>query len=427
MSITQLIIVCAIFAILSLMVNKTIINPGFIFFMMWGIILQLNSMQLYYLKEASTKAYDIIGLGLISFGIGYILSLMIRKRYRIVINNRIANHSYSLNYQVAFLFAFILIIYNVFNFVTTLPLLLSGNGLALIRSALQDSSSTLNSGSAIMNAFKIFIARPIMMILPAVTAVDYFLGEKNRKLLILTAVALISSLLTTGGRSQIVSFGLYILICYILAVKKFGRDDKIKQILKKYKRQMILLVIGIAVILYWATTSRNSTIRTVYYYFAMEPVLLDQWMNYVDANNIFGYGMASINGFLFILFWVMHNFCFLPYPKSWYAIYTTILNTENIWQKINTGGGTANAYVTTFWYFYLDGRAIGVILGMFIYGVITAFIFSKACKTIDDKAVCLFCYFCYGLVLTFTRFPFANIYYALGWLYISMFMYKKKA
>ncbi|EOH84878.1 O-antigen polymerase [Enterococcus casseliflavus] len=430
MSTQFLIISCLGLGFLSYFMKRTIINPGPMFFFSWAIILYLSTLQLYGLKLASETSYHIMGIGIYSFAAGHIASFFFGGKYKFVLQkeSHTKMFTWEINYKLVYLLCALTIIYNIVGTIPSLIYLIQGGSLGSIRTAIQNSDTNFTSDSIIMNFLKMFIARPFVNILPSIAICDFLIGKRNKKLLFLTTVILLMGLISTGGRNQIINLGISLVICFVIIGKQNTEKINMKKFKKKYGKFFIATFLLVLFIVYIATKSRSgdAAVRQLYYYFAMQPVMLDNWVSVVDSSNLLGWGMASFNGIFFVIFWMLHNLLFFPYPDFFNNIFTMVLNTENIWVTIGVAGVNANAYVTTFWHLYLDGRIFGVVLGMFIYGYYVTRVFSQAYFNTNLKKISLYCLMYFGTFLMFTRFPFSNIYFAVSWIMIAFFVFRKK-
>lgn len=115
-------------------------------------------------------------------------------------------------------------------------------------------------------------------------------------------------------------------------------------------------------------------------------------------------------------------FVFLP---SVSGIYDLIRATDSEWQIITSQSINANAYVSIFWFFYVDGRVLGMISGLFTYGAYMAHSVADIEKKLNIKNLCIFAFLLQGLVWSFIRFSFSNIYYAIAFLFLIFVVLKK--
>lgn len=425
-------IVCLIFICISIISIRISINPLLILGVLWLLILILNSLGLYQLNATNKEIYSIISWGIIAFGIGYIVVSIFKKKYTFSLNRVNKNirintqRAYIPKYKLLCIMGIICIIFYLKSMPTILSLLINGEGLDTIRNMVQDPESIVNVRSNIENAIRILIIIPVSLALEVIVAIDFWFGKRQKKLLVITLIMILLRVLTEGGRTPIVNFLMYLIIGFIFINLK-NKRYKLNYNKNKIKKRYIFLIIVLgAAILYYTTISRvtEEALKTTYYYFAMEPYMFDVWAQIANENKLIGYGMASLNGFIFPVLYVIKNFFGIPFPEYWASIYELILRTDSEWKVIASTGIRANAYVSMFWFFYLDGRVWGVIIGMFLYGMINANYFVNAIKYPNAKNVCIYSLIIQGLFFSFIRFPFSNLYYALAFLFIKFIAYK---
>ena len=154
--------------------------------------------------------------------------------------------------------------------------------------------------------------------------------------------------------------------------------------------------------------------------------MFDYWAQGVDARNLLGYGIASLNGFIFPFLYLLKNGLGLQFPKHWLSIYQLILSTDSQWTTITISGTRANAYVSLFWYFYVDGRCAGVFLGSMLYGLLMSNSFSSVIKKPNIKTICMYSFLLQGLLFSFIRMQTSNLYYAMAIVYIGLVLFKRK-
>lgn len=332
--------------------------------------------------------------------------------------------SYVLRYKIVYLLCILTLIVYILDFSVSLRYLLSGNSLDFIRHMAQDSTSDLNVRSDILSAMKNILISPFVLALQPIVAFDFWLGNRDKKLLGLDIIILLLRVLTDGSRSNVVYFVLHFIIGFTFIYSK-RKNNFFKNLKRKKKNRIItiaVLIFGVIAIL-WITLSRSgeNAIKYAYYYFTMEPYMFEQWAEKVDKLHLLGYGMASTNGFSFAGFYILKNLGLMNYPEVWHSINTIIGETQTQWMIISSFSSRANAYVSLFWYLYLDGRVIGIIIGMFIYGIIGARSYWTALKNMSSKAMCIYAFILQGLIMSFVRLQFANIIYAVAFIMIICF------
>lgn len=426
------IFICAILFIYSLYCEKNKFNPLSIFSLLWLIILIFSCLGFYDLKDTGNRTYAIISLGVLLYGMGY---LVVRK-FKIIFPVKSVNtrniHEYKLRYNLIYILSIITILIYAKDFLKIFRYITEGQTLAYIRLLAQDSNSILYSDRGMFeSALRIMIIQPFAMAFQVIVAVEFWQNEKRWKLLGIDAILIILRVFTDGSRSLL----LYLIIHFAISFIYIGKSKQ-TEIKEWYQNKSVsknkLLVISIGIIgmymLIRATFSRSGSqsLKHLYYYFSMEPNMLETWIDIVDRQNKYGFGMASFNGILFPIIYIVKNlFSLKAYPVYWYEnIFLLINDTDKIWQIIAQDGTKANAYVSIFWFPYLDGGIIGVILIMFLIGAISAYFYKNAIVKQSCKSICLYSIFVQGILMSFVRLQFADATYALAFVFLIMFAYK---
>lgn len=424
---------CIFMIAISMITEKKKLNPLTLLFILWTIIIGLSSLRLFRLRAASENTYLIIMIGLAAFTIGYyFIRIFIRDKSFVLNKSKMIYKKkiYEPRYKLLYILAAICLLFYLYDLSIVCVYILRGSSLAHIRELAQDSNSIIYAGrSAIENSIRVLVITPFVIALQPIVATDFWVGKRDKKLIIMNILIIALRVITDGSRVVIVYLLLHLLVSSQFINEKHGKR-KIRFSKKNVKKVVaigfIIAIGGYA--LYKTTLSRSgdSFVRYMYYYFSMQPYMFEIWSNIVDNTRITGYGLASINGFIFAFLYIIKNFLGLKnYPEYWYSIYSLIGLTDSQWQVIAGDATIANAYVSIFWFLYLDGRIFGIIIGMAIYGMICARTFIKANKQKTARNICIYSIILQGLCFSFVRLQFADIYYAISVIFILVFAYKK--
>lgn len=431
-----IVIFCLIFFLIALFTEPQKINPVSLFLGEWAIIVYLSSLNLYGLYSTSKATYTVIFIGCVSFVIGFYCVKFFRN-----INNknqRLDNKGksiveYELNLKFVTFLSVVTIIYFSIDFLNSLIYLLQGQSLSYIRQLAQQGALFSNP---IMNALRILVTAPFSLALTFVVASNYFSKNRNRFLLFSIAIILIFRLLSDGGRSPLVYLALSLLISYLYSganrnkILNYSKNSsRLTLRLSKNHLFMLLFILVMAVSLYFITLSRSgdNSIRYIYYYFSMQPYMLEVWSNNVVTNHLIGFGMSSLNGILFPTFYMLSNFIpFLPYPEVWRQVYNVVESTGTDWQIITQYGTTANSYISIFWSLYYDGRLLGVVIGMILVGLIMGYSYHKVLDFPNQRNLSIFSALMIGLFYSFQQLITQNIYWTISFIFLIFIVYKKK-
>ncbi|WP_088188404.1 O-antigen polymerase [Desulfosporosinus sp. FKA] len=402
---------------------KKITNPVFTFTFMWAMIMEMAREQVYGLYSYSPEVMQIIVIGIVFFVLGYVIAYLMRKYTFKFKRKEHREITYRLRYNLLYILAIICMIYYLRYFMQSILLILQGNNLEVIRRLVQDETSSSPLNDLIIN----FVILPSATALEVLAVSDFWLGKRDKKLFIMSIIIIIMRIISDAGRTPMVDFSIYMIIGFLLThnrknektQKKRWTDLKDRRLARKYG------TLGVIILFIMSISRTSSTLlRQVYFYYAMSPVMFTTWKEQVDAKGLITYGITSLNGYFFSVVYLLKNMFHLSYPDLLKTSYDMIALTDSSWSAIAQGNIRANAYVSAFWFFYTDGRIIGVALGMFIYGLIVSRAFFKAVNKLDLKKISIYLILYQGIFFSFIRFPFAKPYYALGVLIILLIAFK---
>lgn len=422
------VIICFILCIAAKKYTKTWLNPLSMFSGIWSIILFLSTLGLHGLKTASCNTYYVICAGVTCFAVGYLLTY--KSRYSFTFNKsyKHAGNEYVLRYQVIYILGIICIIYFAIKFLSVASIFFSGNGLAAIRVMAQSEEAATTGGGKFLNAVRILLVMPYAYAIIPITAMEIWFGRKDKKVLFICLSIIALRVLSEGGRISVVYFALHLLIGFSLLESYAMRIHDLSKRIRKNRKKLRIGVLVLVVIVLLASMSRsmNSLSTVTYYYFSMQPYMQEIWSKAVDEAHIIGYGVGSFNGLIFPILYLLKNILGIPFTTHFRQVYDMILETDSQWQIISSYYTRANAYVGTFWYFYLDGKVFGIILLSLIYGIMGGRLYSKAKRHTNIKNACLYSFYMQSIALSFSGFAFSSMYYGLAFLFIIFIAYKKR-
>lgn len=420
-----------IIGILSIKSEKSFFNPLTLFCIMWASILFLSTLQFFSLYKGDDRTYRLMMLGIIAYIIGYFGAKLIVGNRKIVFHKHKSEDKieYRLNYQRMYIMLIFSLLFYVKDLTIIFSKLVTNGSLAAIQSLVQGTENLYNR-SGIENAIRLLIVNPFGWAIIPILAVDVWMGRKDKKLIVLTCILMISRIFTTGGRAAFLNFAIYFIIIYFFTNqnRKGYISGIVRSTVRKNRKLFRIMVILSIIILSFMTYSRagKGALRTVYFDFAMQPYLCGVWMDTVDERNMFGYGMVSLSGFIFPVLYVIKNILRLSsMPTHFQKLFDLRLSLDTEWKWIGSKV-YANAYVSAFWYLYTDARTIGIVLGMLVYGLISRIVFNNIKRSINQKSACMYGLFYIGIFYTFVRFQFTSIDYAMAILFVAFIAYKGK-
>lgn len=424
--------ICVFSAVLSVKIDKKILNPMLLFMAVWAVMLYMNSLRLFTLFETDNDYYILIALGLAMFFLGYIIAPLVKKIK--IFNNQLHEQNITRIYILCGVVLILLLV----KFMQNISII-SSLGLAGIRKALQTGELvTYEDGSILMSFIWQIVLLPARMALSVVVAVDFFNGKKNKMLLMMYAIIILFSVLIDGGRSVILNFIIHIVFAFYygyVKIKRIGKGrftnrwvmivDK-KSIKVFIGALMVVMAFLIAFVVATLERSGENMIRHLYYYGSIPPVMFELWSEVVDEREIVGFGLASLNGFLSPFLYALKILMGTDgLPFYWGKVVEMIYETDSVWVRTSFLSHS-NAYVSLFWFFYLDGRILGVIIGMFLYGFCSNRVFRGYNQSKSQYNLCVLLLWIQGLLFSGVRFQFALMPYALAFIYIGLLFNDKK-
>ncbi len=417
-------LLCVFAACFSRIVYGKLYNPSTLFFIIWIVLLAFSRLGLFGVPIPNSDTYFLLFIGLFAFFVGF-TAANIKKGGNVGINSfctcgNDAKYSYVLNYKIIIILYSITFVYLSYQAVVVIGLLQAGFTLSAIRELFTSSELNLLRQSNYMVAIQNFIATPTVYLSIAILPIEWFKGNRNKIFIGSTVLMIIAWVLTSGGRSIILWLAIYVIYLY----KWKGIKIKLK---KKSRKKIILVVLSCVIALAFTTISRKGEdvdfFFQMYQYFVVPIAHLECRMNELNTlyGGVNGYGMASFYGFFY-------PFMFVLTLMGWrYPIWlTTIrdLSFTNLENVVLLGGVRMNAFVTTFFQFYLDGGMLGVFIGGALFGFFVMYFYRKAKGGTDDKYALIYLLLLQKLIFSFVRFYFTQPVQGISFL-MAFFVYKR--
>ena len=329
--------------------------------------MECNMFRIGYIK--------LFSCGVVGFGFGYIFFFLIkRSKYNKEKCNKeknkvMENKIFRDNLMNNSVFKIINCMVFVFYFIVSIRVcyfLLNGTSYAIIRSMYQGyyGYASVFPNSA-MKTIDTYFAHPFLYVLVPIILISFFEKKLKKRWLIISIGNIIMYLLCSASRFLLLYFiiELAFCICYYY-----------RNLLKKYRKKIFKVLIALCMIIFLMTYIRSKTVsggnytimQNLYAYFTVEFPLMDYWLDYIP-HGFYGFGTAFLHGTFGVLSPVIR---FLNIPMEKYNMLTKIIvpTEENFigvfpWKKYN-------AFISIFYFFFLDFGYIGVLLEMFIFGCI---------------------------------------------------------
>lgn len=400
---------CLIIAVYGYCSTKYLFNPISAMFFMWALILPFSHWGFYDTVVPSDRVYIVIAIGLVAFFIGTLIGTKPVKNKFGSLNN-LKGHKYKFNYTLLYILGAITLVYYASQIIIVLRLLVSGYDYEYIRALSIATDTNVLRASAAVNMTKAFIATPMSYLALALLPIELLKEKKNKIMIIGCITFMFGYVFTTGGRSVILWFALYFIATYMMRKKKTDWET-LKKIIKKYRVIIIIGGIGLVYFLLKMTFARKgediNLLKQIYIYFICPLQNFDYHMNVVDNVKMYGNGLSSFYGLIYPIMYFLKCLGFNVFTPYVQTIYN--MSFQDLQMGIDIGGGIyMNAFVTAFYQPYLDGRYIGVIIIMFIFGFVAGRIFYNAYYKNNMKSVLIYMLLLQKIVFSYVRFYFTQ-------------------
>lgn len=401
-------------------------NPISSFCIVWVIIVAFATMQLYGLNATSQKAYSIVFWGTLSFILG--CSIGLNKK---IVFGSIGRNSkyiyavgawhektYILNTRIVWFFSIVTLTVLLVQFSSVALLYLQGFSMHDVRVIYASGNYALESGNVVLSVLNSYVARPFEIAIMPLSAIAIF-QEKNKdwKLFIVGITIIFLQIVVDAGRAGVVQWLFCIGFVYIFSVQqKFhGR------ISQKAKLQIILLGIVCLMILTYLSSLReiDDTTSSFYTYICGCLPYMDLRLEEVDSSGIMTYGASALFGISSIVSWLLSIIGCYPH------FFTIVTKMASVQEYYFIGSEIEfNAFVTPFYHLYIDGRWIGVIVGMLLYGYFSGRSYTEMTRNTNSKTIYIYTIVLLGILFSMIRFSFVKTNYVLALCYLPLFFKK---
>lgn len=405
------------------------LNPLTIFCMMWAVILLFSYLRFYGLYEVNSEIYGMIFIGLLFYIVGYYCYDLHLSKYVITIGNKKSNAEKVTELRYKFVYALLLlccVYYMIYLFEVVNSV--GSYSLWAVQQFLRHTEESVIS-SRVLRLLGSFVIGPVSFAIPAIAATDFWVGRKDKILLIMSCLMLVMKMLSTANRMSLMIFAVLFVLNGILRLRE---NKKMQELFQRVNKKNIknairvTICIGVIAFIIMSLSRKLNIMQSLYLDFAIPPIMFQTWAETVETGDYVGYGMASLNGFLFpILYFFQHLFGMSGLPEGFQKIYDLIALTDSHWVTVGDSV-RANAYVSIFWFLYTDGRLLGIIIGMFLFGIYTANAFFKLRKYPNSKNMSMYCLCILAVFYSLCRMEFALTNYVLAFMFTLLVAYRKE-
>ena len=396
--------------------EKSIINFQTLFCLLWCVVCYAASLHLYDMMHFPDSVYIVFLVGCIGFSIG--CNLYSPQQKRCSFSNR-----YALNKKLLNTIYYTVAIFMIYFTIKTIMLLKSGIPYSEIRSMW---GLTSHEDAMMTNKFEIFVQQFILI--PVIPILNCLLLLKILRIIDLKKediikVLILSVLYVFVSGSRIVITNL--LVQGFLFVSLFKIRLTVKYI-KKIVISVLLLVVLISII---SENRERERVRvewdaskTYYAYCALPVPMCYYHMERADRMNYRSYGLSFFKGMATLSSFPL-SFLDIPRPEAF-------INMDEFYQGVHESvqifyGIEHNAYVSMFFYFFLDFGLFGVFLGSFIYAVFLNWLYRKALRDFNLRNILLLLIALISFAKCFAKWEFQGSDYIMSFVLVYLLTYRK--
>lgn len=399
-------LICAICFIFAWRRERKLYGPVCIMAGMWFLISLLASVRLYGLFKSSNLAFILIGIGIVAFSVGG----RVASRYGFSVGQYHlgAAKEKCVNYQILRILCVVSVIMLIYPDIMSLQkLLVQGVGFAGIR-----SDNEIVYPNVLLQLIYNYVVLPFSFAISPILGAMVYNEKRNDKIVLFSGIFIIASrLITEAGRAIV----LYTLLSFFLA-NTLTKGKKGPQ--KMHIGVVFLVIVGISLVLQ-VTFQRTGDSIVHHFLIYITGGVPHLSIRLDELNGEMTYGVASFFGLFNFVFTMLENVG-LGYPNFMVEANEIVTHVVRTTRTIDTFNTQFNAFVTPFYYMYVDGRELGVFLIMFLYGFMCQKSYYKAVTKMNSINLSVYLLLSQGLVFSFVRMQFAVVHYALAFFYIML-------
>jgi len=377
-------------AAVSWLFSRSFFNPVTLTLTLFAVSSYLASLRLFGLFDFPDIAYTIVLVGCIAVFCGGMLANLgdLEPSRNVQLRREIAPERY-ISYRAANGLALVAIVVLFLTRVAILGVLLSGGGFDAVRAYFLGYSGNLGfvgTTDALLNRL---VVSPIMFAGVPVLIYGLLRGEPNRLFTRLMVVAIVLNLATSGGRIIFAYAALQILV--LMAVT--GARLRIR------RRRFLGVVALLGLVIGAVTVMRgNELVYEIYTYLAIPLPLLGHWASQMDAAGVSTNGLSFVYGIVTLIVNALNAFG----ASASLSVSEAVNAPQDTWVLL-LPDRPFNAFVTMFYYFYVDFGIFGVALFGFIFGLVSQFLFCRARRTGDVRTVLILLLVVQAVASSFVR------------------------
>lgn len=397
--------------------EKSFVNFQTIFCLMWCAVCCAASFRLYEMINFSDDIYIIFVIGCIGFSVG---CNCIKPSIRILNYDNIYNISRStfniLYYSTA--------IFMVYFTIKVLFVLNSGVPYSVIRE-MWGYSSEYYEGAFMTNRYEIFmrtfVLTPLIPVFNGMLLLHILKVIKLKKIDVIKILILsVLYIFVSGSRIVITNLILQgLLMVFLLKIRLQ------KKYLKRIFLGVVLMIVAISVISENRERERSlvewNVNHTYYSYLALPVPMCYYHIERADRMDYRSHGLSFAKGVVSLALFPL-SIIGIPRPDTFMKMEEFY---EGVSEYVSIFYGTQNnAYVSLFFYFYLDFGLFGVFLGSLLYGLFLSRLYKRTVKQCNLRNLLLLLVAIISLAKCFAKWEFQGAEYIMSFVYVLILVRK---
>lgn len=376
-------------------------NPFVIFMGLWGIIVFSAGMALFGMKPIEYSTYIYIFIGLMSFaGSWFLYEMLPRVTIKQTYNWKFDNFKSKL---ILVILIICLMFYMYYSW-KTFCRLLSGYSFVDIRNIHQGYVDETAFKSNLLSLVGFVFCSPFLRSIFCIAAVNYMKNGDGLFVLILSAICTFLEFFSTASRFSLI----YVILVFFILLLQY-RNNLQKKTKKRILYLIFILIIAIIVMVWLRSLGKSSSaiyniFETLYHYLASPVPMFNAKLKRFSGTSGHTYGKMFVYGFLDLFDSILKYTKIADIDLVSNAKYFILDNEKfvRIYDEHHF-----NAFVSIFYYFYIDLGLPGIILGSGIWARMLHFIYDKYRSNSDIGIIAVFCEFVYFVMLSGIRWPFS--------------------
>ena len=242
-----------------------------------------------------------------------------------------------------------------------------------------------------------WVVSPAVTALSIISIVNLFTKKMNFMISVVCFIDVGLYVFATSGRS---------IIYYIVFMVVFMFFRSFNLMSKKVKYIIMSATLLLVASLIFVTFLRRKDVTAVpgvYSSLTVNYSLFSHWVQYVDQNGIMTFGNSFFRGILEgVNFFLGKVSISTPGYWSMQSVFDLI---QNSWIEVFPKNWY-NAYVSSFFYFYLDFGSLGIVIGCFVHGIVSKIVYMKTKTTKNIFYLLMYLFILQSIISSTMRWQF---------------------